>query len=102
MENAIDRYRRAVQQSPQNNLAQFSLGKALFEAGDWAAAKEPLQFALDSKPDWMVAAILIGKCESALGRRDEARAAFQKALQLAIDQRHDGPQAEIEELLANL
>jgi len=44
-------------------------------------------------------AILLGRCELALGARDRARAAFERALELAIVQHHEGPQAELKELL---
>ncbi len=91
-----------VAQFPGNELARFSLGKALFDAGDFALAKDQLAVALNRKPDWMVVQILIGKCERALGNKACAKAAFERALQLALDQSHEGPQMEMEEALAEL
>ncbi len=101
-QNSIDRARRMVELHPENELARFSLGKALFDAGETTAAREQFAVALARKPDWMVVQILLGKCDLALGDRISARAAFQRALQLAIEQRHEGPQAEMEELLREL
>ncbi|HMJ89296.1 MAG TPA: hypothetical protein VK530_05745 [Candidatus Acidoferrum sp.] len=40
--------------------------------------------------------------ELALGNKACAKAAFEKALQLAIDQNHEGPQMEMEEALGEL
>jgi tetratricopeptide (TPR) repeat protein len=100
--NDIARHEQVVAQYPQNELARFSLGKALYDDGQFERAKEHLQAALNKKPDWMVVQILIGKCDLALGHHASARAAFERALQLAIDQNHEGPQAEMEAAIAEL
>ena len=63
MNEAIARYQKMVEQFPQNELARFSLGKALFDTGDFQQAREHLEVALAKKPDWMVVQILIGKCQ---------------------------------------
>ena len=102
MNETVTRYEKMVEQFPQNELARFSLGKALFDAGDFRRAKEQLEIALVKKPDWMVVQILIGKCELALGHPASAKAAFENALRLAIDQNHEGPQMEMEQALAEL
>jgi tetratricopeptide (TPR) repeat protein len=102
MNDAIARHQKMVDQFPQNELARFSLGKALYDAQQFAAAKEHFSVALARKPDWMVVQILIGKCDLALGDKPAARTAFQRALQLAIDQHHEGPQMEMEQALAEL
>jgi len=102
MNDTIARYEKMVEQFPQNELGRFSLGKALFDAGQFQRAQEHLEVALAKKPDWMVVQILIGKCALALGDRAAAKAAFERALQLAIEQHHEGPQAEMEQTLRDL
>ena len=102
MNDAIARHQKMVEQFPQNELARFSLGKALYDAQQFAAAKEHFTIALAKKPDWMVVQILIGKCDLALGHKVSAKTAFQNALQLAITQHHEGPQMEMEQALAEL
>jgi uncharacterized protein HemY len=102
MNDLIARHEKTVAQFPQNELARFSLGKALFDAGEFARAKEHLAIALKKKPDWMVVQILIGKCDLALGDKASAKAAFERALQLAIEQHHEGPQTEMEQAVAEL
>ncbi len=98
----IARHAKMVAPFPDNELARFSLGKALYDAGDFPAAREHLAIALQRKPDWMVVQILIGKCDLALGNRTFARAAFERARELAIQQNHEGPLAEMEQLLSEL
>lgn len=102
MKEAIARCQKLLEQHPNNEVARFSLGKAYFDAGDFASAREQFEIALARKPDWMIVQILIGKCELHLGRRDAAEAALQRARQLAIEQKHDGPLAEVEQLLEEL
>ena len=102
MNELIARHEQTVRQFPQNELARFSLGKALFDAGRFAEAREHLTVALQKKPDWMVVQILVGKCQQALGDREAARTAFERALKLAVDQHHEGPQMELEQLLEDL
>lgn len=102
MNDPLARQRQLVQQHPENELARFSLGKALFDRGDVAEAREHLERALARRPDWMVVQILLGKCDLAAGNAKAARRAFERALELAIAQHHEGPQAELETLLADL
>jgi predicted negative regulator of RcsB-dependent stress response len=102
MDDTIARCEKMVSQFPQNELARFSLGKALFDAGEFSRAREHLCVALQRKPDWMVVQILIGKCDLAMGHKAAAKAAFETALKLAIEQNHEGPQMEMEEALAEL
>ena len=102
MQDTIAHYEKMVEQFPENELARFSLGKALFDAGEISRAKEQLFAALTKKPDWMVVQILLGKCDLMLGNKPGAKAAFERALQLAIEQNHEGPKMEMEEALAEL
>ncbi len=102
MNPTIERCQKLLAQYPDNEMARFSLGKALYDLGQFALARDQFAIALQRKPDWMAVAILLGKCELALGNKSAARAAFESALALAIAQKHDGPQAEMEQLLAEL
>lgn len=102
MSELIARYQKLVEQYPDKEQARFSLGKAYYDSGQFVPAKEQFQIALGKKHDWMVVQILIGKCELALGNRGLAKHAFERALKLAIEQHHDGPQAEMEQMLAEL
>ncbi|MBM3831698.1 MAG: tetratricopeptide repeat protein [Verrucomicrobia bacterium] len=102
LNETIARYQKLLEQYPNNELARFSLGKAYFDAKEFPLAKEQFALALARKPDWMAVQILLGKCEQELNNVALAKAAFERARQLAIEQKHDGPLAEVEELLASL
>ncbi|MEO6181602.1 MAG: molecular chaperone DnaJ, partial [Verrucomicrobiota bacterium] len=58
--------------------------------------------AIAKKPDWMVVQILIGKCALTLGDKVTAKISFERAKQLAMKQNHEGPLAEMEQMLAEL
>ena len=102
MNESIARHKKLLEQYHDNELARFSLGKAYFDDGQIQEAKTQFDLAIAKKPDWMVVQILIGKCELAIGRTTEAKAAFERAKQLAIEQNHEGPLAEMEQILAEL
>ena len=102
MSEHILRWEKAVAAQPGNELARFSLGKALIDAGRFAEARGHLEQALARKPDWMVVQILVGRCHLAEGNPDLAREAFRRGHALAVAQHHEGPQAEMEALLADL
>ena len=101
MNELVAKYQKLIEQYPNNELARFSLGKAFFNADEFALAREQFELALARKPDWMVVQILIGKCDLALGNRPSAKAAFERARQLAIEQNHEGPLEEMNQLLAD-
>ncbi len=102
MNEIVEQHRRLVAQHPENELARFSLGKALFDAGEFAPAREHFAFALGRKPDWMAAQSLLGRCELALGNRAGARQALERGRELALRQRHQGPLEETQKLLEAL
>jgi tetratricopeptide (TPR) repeat protein len=102
MEDSLARAEALIARYPKNELARFSLGKAYFDRGEFNTAKAHFEQALAVKPDWMVVQILIGKCELALGRNAEAKKAFERARELAIEQHHEGPLAEMDAALAEL
>ena len=102
MNETVARYQNLVEQFPDNELARFSLGKAYYDLGQFGNAQEQFELALSRKRDWMAVQILLGKCAVALGQTATARSAFQRARQLAIEQNHEGPLADVEQLLREI
>jgi Flp pilus assembly protein TadD len=98
----IAKYEGLLKARPDDELLQFSLGKALYDAGRVPEAETHLRAALELKPDWMVVTMLLAKI--ALQRDDKAaaRALYEKGLELAIAQDHEGPEEEIRSALAKL
>ena len=91
-----------VAKQPENPLFRFSLAQALLTEKREADAVEHLDHCARSKADWMMPRILLGKTLLNLGRPTEAKPWLEEALQLAIDQDHQDPEAELRTLLSGL
>ncbi len=98
----IAKYQDLLKQRPNDELLHFSLGKALYDAGRLPEAEENLKAALKAKPDWMVVAMLLAKIAQRQNDKAGARAFYEKALELAIAQEHEGPEDEIRTALTHL
>lgn len=94
----IDRWHKAVQGDPDDELARFTLARAHMEAGQLEEACEHFRITLTLKPDWMMACILLVRCLVELDQRDEARPILEQARALALLQGHQDPLIEIDEL----
>ena len=101
-DDAVQKWRALVDANPRNELATYSLAKAYFDRQEWSPAADFFERAIALKADWMLAHILRGKALLKLGRGDQAKTSFERALQLAIEQHHEGPEEEVREILADL
>ena len=95
-------FERRVREHPDNPLFRFSLGQALVDAGRGPEAISHLRLAADSRADWMVPRILLGKALQASGDIPAARTVFEDALRLARSQGHEEPEEEILALIKHL
>ncbi len=84
----IQALRDRVASMPENELYRFSLAKALFDCGNFTESISNLEVALKKKPDWMAACTLQGRAWLALGDKQQARACFFRAAELAASQDH--------------
>ncbi|MFP4069667.1 MAG: molecular chaperone DnaJ [Verrucomicrobiota bacterium] len=91
-----------VEAKPDNLLFRFSLGQALYEEGDSQAAIPHLRRCADSRDDWMLPRILLGKALLQHDRTDEAKPILEQALALAVEQHHDDPADELRQVLSEL
>lgn len=98
----IARFQSMVAEDPDNELALFSLGQALLEAGRAAEAEGCFARACALQPDLMMGYYRRGECLLQLGRYDEAKAMAERTRELAIAQNHVGPRADAEEMLEEI
>lgn len=97
-----ENYLPKVQAQPDNMLFRFSLGQALYEEGSVSESIPHLQKCADSRADWMLPRILLGKALLQTGSPKTAKPILEDALQLAIEQNHEGPEGELRALIADL
>lgn len=102
MPDRIAQFTALVVQQPGNALFRFSLAQALDAAGRRAEAAEHYRLCCASRADWMMPRILLGKLFLAAGDKPSAKPVLEEALQLAVDQSHEEPEAELRALLASL
>ena len=98
----IAKYEGLIKSRPNDELLHFSLGKALYDAGRVPEAETHLRAALKAKPDWMVVTMLLAKIALQQNDKAAARVLYEKGLELAIAQDHEGPEEEIRAALAKL
>lgn len=96
------RFAALVASQPENEMFRFSLAQALLREGQPADAVPHLESCANKKADWMMARILLGKALLVLGRKADARAWLEQALQLAVEQNHEDPERELRGILAEL
>jgi Flp pilus assembly protein TadD len=99
MADRTDQFQALVTRDPENELFRFSLAQALAAEGRDAEAEPHYRFCVAKKADWMMPRILLGKLLLSSGRTVEARVLLENALQLAIEQQHETPEAELRALL---
>ena len=97
-----DIFQSKVEAQPDNRLFRFSLGQALFEEGDIKGSIPHLELCVESREDWMLPRILLGKALIEIGRVTEAKNFLETALKLAALQKHDDPANELRCILADL
>jgi predicted Zn-dependent protease len=97
-----ERFQEKVATHPNNMLFRFSLAQALTEEGEAHNAIPHLKACADSRADWMLPRILLGKALLETGASDCAKPILEKALILAVEQDHNDPAAELRSLLADL
>lgn len=98
----IAHFSALVSQQPTNALFRFSLAQALDNANRIDEAAEHYRVCCASRADWMMPRILLGKLLLRSGNSSEAKPILEEALQLAIDQHHEDPEAELRAILATL
>ena len=91
-----------VAAKPENMLFRFSLGQALYEEEQIAQSIEHLEICANSRADWMLPRILLGKALVQTGQIEKAKPLLEDALKLAIDQHHLEPAEELEDMLKDL
>jgi tetratricopeptide (TPR) repeat protein len=99
MTDKISALQEKLASNPDQIFHRYCLAQAYFEDEQLDLACEEFQKCLESKPDWMMAALFLGKAFLEKENKEEARVYLEKALVLAKDQNHDDPADEAAKLL---
>ncbi len=102
MGERVEVFRRKLEENAENLLFRFSLGKALFEEGEFSEAEDTFRRCLEEKQDWLLALLFLGRCLMELRRSDDAVDVLRLAVKAAADQNHEDPEREALALLEQL
>ena len=87
---------------PDNELIRFTVAKKRFDLRDFATACIHLKKLVDQDPENIMVYTLWARAELELGNREEAGRVAQLGLPIAIRQKHQDPQDELESILKEL
>jgi tetratricopeptide (TPR) repeat protein len=88
LEDAIRVAREGLRSHPNYPSARMTLGRALLDTGDWAAARTEFELVLKSAPDNILASRYLAECLESLGERDAAIARYKSTLAMAPGEKH--------------
>ncbi len=88
LEEAIGIARTGLERHPAYPSARLTLGRALLDSGDPAAAREELDTAVRGAPDNILASRLLGEALETLGDLGSALAQYQTTLEMAPGDGH--------------
>src|SRR5438094_7489691 len=101
----IDEFRRRAEADPNDEIAHFSLGRALLEAGDATSAAEAakaLQRVIALNPNIAKAYQLLGDAQIKTGHRDYAIKTLSEGVNVAHRRGDLMPEKEMSKMLADL
>ncbi len=95
-------WRELLAGDPNNELVLFSLAKALFDEKSYAEARDGFLKLTQSYPEYALAWAYLARAEMAVGNREGAREACERGMPIALKQKHETPQMEIQAVLDDL
>ncbi len=84
----IEMFRQMLESEPENSMVRFGLANEYLKAGQHAEAVEALEEYLRRAEDEGAAYGMLARALEKLGRRDEARAAYERGIKAALAHNH--------------
>lgn len=97
--NARVEFERALELDPELVAARMAMAELLLDNRDWAAAAELLEGARDLEPENPAIRVNLGIAYRGLGRYEESKAAYEKAL--SLDPANQDPRLNLAVLLGD-
>ena len=102
VEEEITRFRKMAEADPNDEIAHFSLGRALLESGDAAEAAKALQRVIALNPNIAKAYQMLGAAQIKTGHRDYAIGTLTEGINVAHRRGDMMPEKEMSKMLADL
>ncbi len=94
-EQRLQAFRRLVDRTPDDAFARYSLAMSLRSAGRQEAAAEQFAELARRQPDYVPTYLMWGQVLQALGRRDQARLAYEAGVAAARAAHNDHALSEL-------
>src|SRR5215217_45605 len=101
-QSQIDRFRSMAESDPNNEIAHFSLGRALLESGDAAEAAKSFQRVIALNPNISKAYQLLADAQLKTGHRDYAIKTLTEGINVAHRRGDLMPKTEMMKTLGDL
>ena len=101
-EQRLETFRKLVEKSPDDPFTRYSLAMALRSAGREVEAAGEFAELARRKPDYVPTYLMWGHVLEKLGRRDQARQAYQGGIAAARSARNDHALSELTQALEAL
>ena len=98
----IEMFQKVLEIDPQDEIANFGLGKLYWEQKRYAAARGHLEKVVAGNPNYSAAYDVLGKSLVGLNEKDEAKRVLTKGIQVAAQQGDLTPKKSMEELLRHI
>jgi tetratricopeptide (TPR) repeat protein len=95
-------YLELTKEFPDSPMGFFSLGKLYLELRRYEEAATALDTAIKLDPSYAAALVSLGEAYAGAGKPEQARSTWEKAIEHARSQKHNGLAAEIEEKIEEL
>jgi tetratricopeptide (TPR) repeat protein len=95
-------FRQMVEEFPDSPMGYFSLGKYYLEEQSWAQAQACFEKAVALDAGYAAAWVALGDAQVGLGLPEQARAAWQRALETPHGKRDASLQADLEQRMNEL
>ena len=86
MPSRLEQLQQMLLQEPNDEFLQYAIGIEYFSVGNFNKALEYFTGILSTKPEYLAAYYQTGKCYEELKQFEEAKAIYQKGIELAKSQ----------------
>jgi len=101
-QNRIEVFRNMLESDPENELANYTLGKLYLESGDLESSEKLLRKTLQLNPMHSMSYRLLGQLLLDRDRRDEGVALLEKGVGIAHEKGEYQPRNQMQELLRSI
>lgn len=102
MPTRIEQFRKIAELDPNSEIAQYGLGKALFDEKQYEEAVVCFRKVLEIKQDYTAAYLLLGKALGKLNRKEEAKEVYRQGIAVGDKTGDLEPKHEMETRLMKL